>query len=134
MRGNKYQIDTYYIPPKNTADELVGRYFDTVHPLVPIISKPEFEAAFEALYTSNHTRINNHWLMMINLVFAAGSRSGESVGLEMGCSHLECFNRARVLGALDGGTLFEIAVLKDVQALGLAGIYLLGSKQTNRLV
>ncbi|KAI5858162.1 fungal-specific transcription factor domain-containing protein [Tricharina praecox] len=132
LSGDKYQIDTYHIPPKNIADELVRRYFDTVHPLVPIISKPEFEAAYEALHASGPTRIANHWLMIINLVFASGSRSGESVGIDMGCSHLECFNRARVLGALDGGTLFEIAVLKDVQALGLAGIYLLGSKQTNR--
>jgi len=69
---------------------------------------------------------------MANLVFACGSRSGESVSIDMGCSHLECFNRPHVLGALDGGTQSGVAVLKDVQSLGLEGVHLLCSKRTNR--
>jgi hypothetical protein len=42
------------------------------------------------------------------------------------------FTRARILGALDGGVLFGIATLHDVQTMGLIGMYFLSGKQTNR--
>jgi hypothetical protein len=134
LSGTGHNIDTHYLPPKDVADRLVYRYFHTVHPLVPIISKPEFDSVYQSLYSNDISAFDNYWLMITNLVFACASRSGESVGLEMCYSHLACFKRVRVHGALDGGTLFGIAVLKDMQALGLMGVYLLGCKQTNRLV
>lgn len=134
LSGNNYSIDTNHLPPKEDADRLVNRYFDTVHPLIPIISKAEFESMYQSLYFSGPSAVGNYWLMVINLVFACGSRSAESVGVRTSCAHLDFFNSARVLGALDGGTLFAIAELKDVQALGLMVIYLLGSMQINRLV
>ncbi|KAA8913668.1 hypothetical protein FN846DRAFT_82332 [Sphaerosporella brunnea] len=132
LDGSNVQIDPYLIPPKPIADTLVSAYFCTVHPLVPIISKPEFMAIYNRLNTEGPMVLSRHDLMVINLVFAAGGRCLETLGRDPQWPHMECFNRARVLGALDGGVLFGIPMLHDVQAMGLTGLYLLGSKHTNR--
>jgi hypothetical protein len=134
LSGSNVQIDPYLTPPKHVAETLVHAYFTTVHPLVPIFSKPEFMVMYGKLNSEGPTHISRHWLMVINLVFAAGGRFLEAMGTRSEWPHIDCFNRARVLGALDGGVLFGIPMLQDVQAMGLTGIYLLGSKHTNRLV
>jgi hypothetical protein len=105
-----------------------------VHPLVPILSKPEFMEVYDKLNNEGMMHVSRHWLMVLNLVFAAGGRFLETLGRKPEWPHVDCFQRARVLGALDGGVLFSIPMLQDVQAMVLTGIYLLGSKHTNRLV
>jgi hypothetical protein len=134
LSGNNLQIDPYALPPKPIADTLVHAYFATVHPLVPILSKPEFMAIYDQLNNEGIMHISRQWLMVINLVFAVGGRFLETMGRKPEWPHIECFQRARVLGALDGGVLFGIPMLHDVQAMALTGIYLLGSKHTNRFV
>ena len=127
------QLDPYFVPPKALADTLVQAYFMTLHIIVPIISKPDFVEQYDLLSQSGDPfRVSNRWLSIINLVFAIGQRYFESMGNVADQQHLTFFMRARVLGALDGGILFVIPTLQDVQVLGLMGMYLLSSKLTNR--
>jgi hypothetical protein len=127
------QLDPYFVPPKALADTLVQAYFMTLHIILPIISKPDFMEQYDLLSQSGDPfRVPNRWLSIINLVFAIGQRYFESMGNVADQQHLTFFMRARVLGALDGGILFVIPTLQDVQVLGLMGMYLLSSKLTNR--
>jgi hypothetical protein len=107
----------------------------TVHPLFPILYKDLFMVQYSLLYQSQDpSTMVRKWLAIINLVFAIGERNLSMAGLKASedWQNLTFFLRARILGALDGGVVFEIPTLQDVQSMGLAGMYLLGSKQTNR--
>lgn len=129
------QIDAYALPPRDLANSLVNVYFETVHPLFPIIYKGLFENQFEVLYqTQDPAKVAGKWLAIMNLVFAIGARHLSMIGENKAdiWQHVTFFLRARLLGALDGGLVFEIATLQNVQAMGLTGMYLLASKQTNR--
>lgn len=127
------QLDPYVLPPKELGDSLIQAYFITLHPLVPLLSRREFMHHYNAVYnTQEGFRVSNKRLSVINLVFAIGQRYFESFGNVIEWQHLTFFMRARILGALDGGLLFEVPTLFDVQALGLTGLYLLCSKHTNR--
>ncbi|RPB02869.1 hypothetical protein L873DRAFT_1671617 [Choiromyces venosus 120613-1] len=129
------QIDAYALPPKDLANSLVTLYFERVHPLFPIIYKVLFKNQFELLYqTRDPAKVAGKWLAIMNLVFAISARHLSMIGEDKAdiWQHLTFFLRARLLGALDGGLVFEIATLQDVQAMGLTGMYLLASKQTNR--
>jgi len=129
------QIDAYALPPRDLANSLINVYFETVHPLFPIIYKGLFENQFEVLYqTQDPGKVAGKWLAIMNLVFAIGARHLSMIGENKAdiWQHVTFFLRARLLGALDGGLVFEIATLQNVQAMGLTGMYLLASKQTNR--
>lgn len=127
-------------PPRQVADRLIISYFSTVHPLFPIICKPSFIAQYENYYASKKFQNGEgwkKWLTMLNLVFAIGETCLKS---ELGATQaqgderkdVEYFIKSRVLGALDGGFVFEIPDLGRIQALGLTGLYLLAISDTNR--
>ncbi|KAI5777914.1 fungal-specific transcription factor domain-containing protein, partial [Geopyxis carbonaria] len=137
LSGENGQVDVYFIPPRELADQLVHAYFSSVEPFIPMIDAECFMEQYDKLYTSNGgsvTEIQSRWLIVINLIFAIGGRYYESMGrvLSPDIKHLSYLQRARILGALDGGQLFNIATLHEVQVLALAGMYLLSSKHTNR--
>lgn len=125
----------FSLPLKEVADRLVDSYFDIVHPLFPIICKPSFMKQYEACYAFPNGEGWKKWLTVLNLVFAIGetclkSELGTTQGDEK--KHVEYFFKSRVLGALDGGSVFEIPNLGRIQALGLTGMYLLAIIQRNR--
>lgn len=125
----------FSLPLRDVADRLVDSYFDIVHPLFPIICKPVFMTQYENYYTLPNGEGCKKWLTVLNLVFAIGetclkSEPGTTQGDEK--KDVEYFNKSRVLGALDGGSVFEIPDLDRIQALGLTGMYLLSTTQTNR--
>lgn len=128
----------FSLPPKHVADRLVDSYFTTVHPLFPIIHKPTFMEEYDKCYASQIFPSGGDarsWLTMLNLVFAIGEthlKSELMVTQRDGRGDVDYFIKSRVLGALDGGSVFEIPDLGRVQALGLTGMYLLASIQTNR--
>lgn len=127
------------LPPKHVADKLVDSYFVTVHPLLPIICKPMFMTEYDACYASQASpngESPRKWLTVLNLVFAIGETYLKSAFGVTGdeSKDVDYFIKSRVLGALDGGSVFEIPDLGQVQALGLTGIYLLASAQKNRSV
>lgn len=133
LTGTHGNIDAYALPPKEIADELVAGYFETVHPILPLVVKINFINDYEYLYSiGDPYKVDRQLLTIVNLVLAIGHRFYETMGRLMDCHHLTFFMRARILGALDGGALFGIPTLQDVQQLGLAGFYLLSSKHTNR--
>ncbi|KAF8252582.1 hypothetical protein K440DRAFT_535974 [Wilcoxina mikolae CBS 423.85] len=133
---SKTQVDIYTVPEKPIADGLIDAYFTTVHPLFPIIHKPGFLSQYALLYHSEDpSSVSGKWLAILNLIFAIGQRYYDMTGSYQRtetAQHLIFFTRARILGALDGGVLFGIATLEDVQTMGLVGMYFLAGKQTNR--
>ena len=123
------------LPDMKIAQALMESYFGHVHPVFPIIHQEVFEAQHFNLFQLGVSSVSTKWLATYNLILAIGAvlqniRGGTNLG--HGCHHLDFFMRARILGALDGGVLFEIATLQDIQTVTLTGMYLLASHQTNR--
>jgi len=131
------QIDPFALPQKNIADELVRNYFDTVQPTFPILFKGLFMAQYESFYKFPFTpESSKRWLAVLNALFAIGAVYSHMVNpdnVEDEQDHLQFFTRARVL-ALDGGIVYEVADLQQVQVAGLMGMYLMATSQTNRFV
>lgn len=126
-------VSPYELPPKDVADHYIKAYFETVHPLLPTINKKGFMQNYNTIYQYCDPHVvGNDALTDLNLIFAIGARFYESMGHTIGAQHIIFFIRARILGALDGGALFGIATLHDVQVMCLAGVYLLASKHNNR--
>jgi hypothetical protein len=131
-------IDPFYYPPRATADKLLSVYLTTVHPLFPIMWKSTLIENYDKIYgfaMPPECLPNSHWTTL-NLVFAIGQTFLTLVGEDgpQDVTHGEYFMRARVLGALDGTSVFSTAELEQVRILGLCGIYLLASHHTNRYV
>lgn len=130
----------FALPSKQAADKLIDLYFVTVHPLFPIIQKPHFMLQYNAYYGSLEIpslESSRKWLTVLNLIFAIAEtylKSELEVEERDEKRDVDYFIRSRILGALDGGSVFEIPDLGKVQALGLTGLYLLASVQTNRYV
>ena len=138
MPETNHCIGPLEIPPKAVADLLVNDYFRTVHCAFPILSKPIFMSQYEHLYRYQGMKTShaggNKWLAMFNLVLAIG-RSHCNLTGETGAGydyHADYFMRARMLAALDGGTLLQIPDLQQVQMLGLVAKYLLANHRINR--
>lgn len=128
-------LDPFALPPRYIADTLLDAYFITLHQIFPIIHKPSFIEQYEKIYqfAQPPQSSSTKWLASFNLVLGIGKRYTEVTGiLTDNVSNITYLMRARVLGALDGGVIFDVATLPDVQNLGLTGMFLLASKQTNR--
>ncbi|KAF8424335.1 fungal-specific transcription factor domain-containing protein [Tirmania nivea] len=129
------QIDPFALPQKNIADELVRNYFDTIQPTFPILFKKLFMAQYESFYKFPFTpESSKRWLAVLNAIFAIGAVYSHLVNpdnVEDEQDHLQFFTRARVL-SLDGGVVYEVADLQQVQVAGLMGMYLMATSQTNR--
>lgn len=128
-------VDPFLLPDKQIADDLVDAFFQTVHPSFPVIMKGLFMSQYNMFFQTYFPPASSkRWLAMLNLIFAIGSLYGKLAnsqwkGTDM--EHLKFFARARSL-CLDDGSLFETADMQQVQVVGLTGMYLLASNQTNR--
>lgn len=126
------------LPSEEVANKLVGIYFTTVQPLFPIIEKRHFLQEFQRHYEYYHSnQLHNYdrsFLCILNLVFALGQTYSDLINdwSEERNTHIEYFFRARVLGALDGGLVYKVGTLQQIQIMGLSGLYCLGTKQANR--
>lgn len=130
----------FTVPPKHVADLLINDYFRTVHPMFPILSESIFRTQFEHLYEQrlDPLQAGAKWLAILNLVLAIGRSHcnlTQSPVAEVGYDiEGDYFLRARILGALDGGILFQVPDLQQVQLLGLAAKYLMANHRINRYV
>ena len=129
-------INPFYLPPKDAADQLLNAFFETVYPTFPIVLKGLFMAQYDAFFQCFFPPgSSKRWLAMLNLMFAIGALYGRLINAEWKgeeeLEHLRYFARARVL-SLDEGSMFEVPDLQQVQVVSLAGIYLIASNQTNR--
>lgn len=130
------EISPFTIPSKDVADVLVDDYFHTVHPTFPILSQSIFLAQFDHLYKTNlePLQAGPKWLGIFNLVLAIGrSHCNLTENRHAGYDNqADYFMRARILGALDGGILFQVPDLQQVQMLGLTAKYLMANHRINR--
>ncbi|RPB05487.1 hypothetical protein L873DRAFT_1825208 [Choiromyces venosus 120613-1] len=129
-------INPFYLPPKDVADQLLNAFFETVYPTFPIVLKGLFMAQYDAFFQCFFPPgSSKRWLAMLNLMFAIGALYGRLIDAEWKgeseLEHLRYFARARVL-SLDESSMFEVPDLQQVQVVSLAGIYLIASNQTNR--
>lgn len=61
----------YILPPRRGADELVGVYWELVHPLYPLLDKHRMEQAYKAIYAGKSTGMDERLLMCtFNVIFA----------------------------------------------------------------
>lgn len=129
-------VNHFGIPPRVVADRLTASFFESVQPLCPIVERQEFNREYERLYQDGNAQLRPWgWLAMLNLVFALGQTFedlSQTVNIQDCTTHVEYFTRARMLGALDGGLVFRVGTLIQVQVMGLASLYLLATKQANR--
>ncbi|KAF8470041.1 fungal-specific transcription factor domain-containing protein [Kalaharituber pfeilii] len=129
------QIDPFTLPQKHVADALVKDYFDTMHPILPIVLRSLFMVQYESFYKFPFTpESSKRWLAILNAILAIGGVYSHLVQGDKYCcerDHMQFFARARVL-SLDGGVVYEVADLQQVQVAGLMGMYLLATSQTNR--
>ena len=62
------------LPPKQTADRLLGQYFNHVHLQFPILHKPSFSAEYEKVYQEGTIAgMRRGWGAVLFCVFACGT-------------------------------------------------------------
>ncbi|KAF2429396.1 hypothetical protein EJ08DRAFT_590871 [Tothia fuscella] len=118
------------IPPRATADALVGSYFERVHRLYPFLHQPTFMKSYLQLWqpVSNHKnkcrRITDSRLFhgLLNAVFALGSRFSSYLELTERISTSEVFY-SRAIKSLNL-QLLERGNIELVQTLLLTAQYL----------
>lgn len=130
-----WPVQTYWVPPRNLADQLFEDYLNMVHPFFPIISRPLFRAQYKNFF-GNSPRPGDKWLAILNLIFAISAKHAHLTQAPWRGSdhdHIEYLTRARML-SMNGDALFGHPDLQQVQVEGLVAFYLLASDQINRYV
>ena len=123
-------VDALVLPPRRTADHLVGLYFKYVHTLYPWLHEPSFRAQYEGLWMAPRG-INEDdplFYCLLNLVLALGCQFSTlfESSIHSGDTF---FNRAKTLL---GFSIFDVGTLQVVQALLLMGSYLQSTNRPNR--
>lgn len=125
----------YALPPKEIADALLDVYFSTVHQSFPLILQPAFMMQYNKfmneLVLPDNSKI---WLAILNTLFGIGAIYTHLSSADWRGDvkdHLQYIGRAQAL-FLDSGLLFNIPNMMQVQALAVAGIYLVATSQINR--
>lgn len=113
----------YILPPRRIADELVGAYWELVHPLYPFLDKQRTENAYRVIWSGETTTMDERLLMCtINVMFALGCELSKTIAPEQRqASSSVYFKRARDLLQLD---LWGAGSTELVQCLLLMGQYL----------
>jgi hypothetical protein len=128
--------DAFSLPPKDIADPLVNAFFSTIHDTFPIVFRPHFLKEYEACMTSQQLpHPPRAWLASLNVVFAIGEfylQLTNAAGQGKERHYLAYLANAQTL--FFSNVLFRNPDQRQVQALGLLGIYLLATKQINRYV
>jgi len=113
----------YILPSRRIADELVGVYWELVHPLYPFLDRQRTEQAYKAIWSGESTRMDERLLMCtINVMFALGCQLAKTIAPEQRQASANVyFKRARDLLQLD---LWGAGSTDLVQCLLLMGQYL----------
>lgn len=130
------QLYPFELPLRETADALVGAYFDSVHLSFPILQKQQFMTQYQELYdTPDPPSFKDHtFVAIVHLVFAIGAFHAHLVNAHWAGDsrdHILYFANSRVL-AVDSGVLNDTCYLHQVQIFGLGTMYLLVTDQINR--
>ncbi|RVD90090.1 uncharacterized protein DFL_001068 [Arthrobotrys flagrans] len=127
--------ECFEIPERKIADTLLDAFFSTVQLAFPIVFRPKFIKEYEA-YMDHHIEPQpiRSWLASLNTIMAIGSFYSELAEASWKGEpndHLVYLGRAKRL-FFCSEVLFNNPDERQVQALGLLGIYLLATKQVNR--
>ena len=125
------QVDPFALPQSLTADRLINNYFDTVQPVFPILQKELFIVQYESVCKFSLAPESRRWLSVLNAVFAIGAVFSHLVEGGNERDHVHFFTRARAL-FLNGGVVYEVVDLQQVQVTVLMGVYLMATSQINR--
>lgn len=128
-------VDLLARPSQEVADQLVDRYFRTLHTWFPLIRKELFVAQYRSFYSDRNVQPGKRWLAVLNMVFALGAHDfllTECLAPH-GDSSTVFFSRAWKLGIVDYSSLGTPS-LQQVQVEGLACLYLLCIGRINRYV
>lgn len=119
------------LPGKRLADALLQCFWDVVHPLFPVLHKPTFLEAYEALWLRHSLQGNSeasredeesNTYCMVNITLALGAQFNKDFPpAQRARASNEFFQRSRRLLALDA---LDASTFSAVQTLVLTGIYL----------
>jgi hypothetical protein len=126
-------VDLLARPSQEVADQLVDRYFRTLHTCFPLIRKELFMAQYRSFYTDCNVQPGKRWLAVLNMIFALGAHDfllTECLA-PRGESSAVFLSRAWKLGIVDYSSL-RTPSLQQVQVEGLACLYLLCIGHINR--
>ncbi|KAK6341860.1 hypothetical protein TWF730_001348 [Orbilia blumenaviensis] len=122
-------------PERKIADTLLDAFFGTVQLAFPIVFRPKFIKEYEAYMDHNiEPQPIRTWLASLNTIMAIGSFYSQLTDASWKGEpndHLLYLGRAKSLFFCNE-VLFNNPDQRQVQALGLLGIYLLATKQVNR--
>ncbi|KAK6522023.1 hypothetical protein TWF281_002593 [Arthrobotrys megalospora] len=127
--------DCFGRPERKIADTLLDAFFSTVQLAFPIVFRPKFMKEYEAYMDNNfEPQPFRTWLASLNTIMAIGSFYAHLTDASWkgdANDHLFYLGRAKTL-FFRHEVLFNNPDQRQVQALGLLGIYLLATKQINR--
>ncbi|KAF3314920.1 hypothetical protein TWF173_004144 [Orbilia oligospora] len=122
-------------PERKIADTLLDVFFSTVQLAFPIVFRPKFMKEYESYMVHNiEPQPIRTWLASLNTIMAIGSFYSQLTDASWKSepnNHLAYLGRAKRLFFCNE-ILFNNPDQRQVQALGLLGIYLLATKQVNR--
>ncbi|KAF3930189.1 hypothetical protein ABW20_dc0101189 [Dactylellina cionopaga] len=127
--------ECFELPERQVVDILLDAYFGTVHLAFPIVFKPKFLQEYEE-YMERQVQPQpiRTWLASLNVMLAIGSVYAQLTDASWkggSNDHLVFLAKAQSL-FFSNGILFHNPDQRQVQALGILGIYLLATKQINR--
>jgi len=129
-------VNPFHVPHRATEDVFVKAYFSTIHRFFPAVSGPLFLSQYETFWqTSQPPPETDHWLAILNLIFALGSLHTRSVEPNWvdnaDRDHVLYFVRARLLTPEPLG-MVDLPTIETIQVASLNGMYLIATCQLNR--
>ena len=123
--GKKGNLD-YTLPPRRTADRLVGAYWLYVDPLYPFLDRQRWESTYESIFTGTPiTSDERIFVATLNAIFALSTQLMESISPDQRDSASDAyFHKAQELLDLN---LWDPRSLELVQCLLLMSQYLQSS-------
>ncbi|KAK6496437.1 hypothetical protein TWF481_002455 [Arthrobotrys musiformis] len=122
-------------PERKIADTLLEAFFSTVQLAFPIVFRPKFIKEYEGYMDHDiEPQPIRTWLASLNTIMAIGSFYAQLTDASWKAEpndHLFYLGRAKTLFFCNE-VLFNNPDQRQVQALGLLGVYLLATKQVNR--
>ncbi|OJZ90850.1 hypothetical protein ASPFODRAFT_41294 [Aspergillus luchuensis CBS 106.47] len=132
-------IDLPSLPPRRVADNLMNCFWNSTHPIFPILHKPTFVASYELLWAPDDDQASLPesgatedpiFLASLNAVFAIGCHFSDIVAPAKRATLADQFyQKSRKFYQVD---VLDFASLSTVQMLLLTGLYLQSTKYASR--
>lgn len=129
-------VNAFDWPDYETANDLVGLYFENVHSILPLLDRQSFFTKYGNFVrgTATLSKEDSVWLGSLNIIFAISAVYGQlskRYGPHYHQQHLVYLKRAQIL-CLDQPLLFEDARVSTCRVLGLLCLYFVSTCRLNR--